>query len=127
VTIGPQSLNVLTSLERPLIGQSKHLINTALDYEIPRWSASVRVLAQYVGRRLMEVGAYGLADIAQEGIPTVDLVFSKQFLTEAKRMEVKLSMENLLDRPIRFFQGPDPYWSYRRGRTVSIGLSYQIR
>jgi outer membrane receptor protein involved in Fe transport len=127
VTIGPQSLNVLTSLERPLIGQSKHLINTALDYEIPRWSASVRMLAQYVGRRLMEVGAYGLADIAQEGIPTVDLVFSKQFLTEAKRMEVKLSMENLLDRPIRFFQGPDPYWFYRRGRTVSIGLSYQIR
>jgi outer membrane receptor protein involved in Fe transport len=127
VTIGPQSLNVLTSLERPLIGQSKHLINTALDYEIPRWSASVRMLAQYVGRRLMEVGAYGLADIAQEGIPAVDLVFSKQFLTEAKRMEVKLSMENLLDRPIRFFQGPDPYWFYRRGRTVSIGLSYQIR
>ncbi len=127
VTIGPQSLNVLTSLRRPLIGQSEHLINAALDWEIPRWNASsVRVLAQYVGRRLMEVGAYGLADIAQEGIPTVDLVFSKQFLTEAKRMEVKLSMENLLDRPIRFFQGPDPYWFYRRGRTIHIGLSYRI-
>ncbi|GBC81477.1 hypothetical protein HRbin10_00589 [bacterium HR10] len=126
VTIGPQQLNVLTSLRRPLVGQSKHLFNIAFDYEIPRWAAHARLLGQYIGRRLTDVGAYGLADIAQQGYPSLDLIFSKQFLGEAKRMEVKVSLENLLNHTLRFSQGPDPYWSYRRGRTFQIGLSYRI-
>ncbi len=127
VTIGQQQLNVLTSPQRPLVGQSRHLFNAALEYEIPRMSAYAHVLLQYVGRRLSEVGAYGLADVVQEGYPTLDLVFAKQFLGEAKRMEIKVSLENMLDRTIRFRQGSDPYWFYRRGRTVHIGLSYRIR
>jgi len=127
VRIGPQQLNVLTSLRRPLVGQSDHLFNVALEYEMSRWSAYARALVQYVGRRLSEVGAYGLADIAQEGYPTLDLVFSKQFWGEAKRMELKVSLENVLNRTIRFRQGSDPYWFYRRGRTVQIGLSCRIR
>ncbi|GBC77013.1 hypothetical protein HRbin08_00481 [bacterium HR08] len=126
VTIGPQPLNALTSLRRPLVGQSKHLFNAAFDYEIPRWAAHVRLLGQYIGRRLTDVGAYGLADIAQQGYPSMDFIFSKQFLGEAKRMEVKVFLENLLNHTIRFAQGPDPYWSYRRGRTFQIGLSYRI-
>ncbi|MCS6818030.1 MAG: TonB-dependent receptor [Blastocatellia bacterium] len=127
VTIGRQQLNVLTSLRRPLVGQSQHLFNAALDYEIPRISAYARLLAQYVGQRLSEVGAYGLADIVQDGYPTLDFIFAKQFLGEAKRMEIKVSLENLLNRTIRFHQGSDPYWFYRRGRTIQIGLSYRIR
>lgn len=127
VTIGRQQLNVLTSLQRPLVGQSTHLFNAALECEVPHMSAYVRVLAQYIGRRLSEVGAYGLADVVQDGYPTLDLIFSKQFWGEAKRMELKVSLENMLDRTIRLRQGSDPYWFYRRGRTVHIGLSYRIR
>jgi outer membrane receptor protein involved in Fe transport len=56
----------------------------------------------------------------------VDFFLSKRFLGEAKRLELKLSGENLVDRQVRFNQGPNPYWYYNRGRTLSVGVSYTI-
>jgi outer membrane receptor protein involved in Fe transport len=126
VTIGQQQLSVVTSLERPLVGQSKNVFNGTVQYEIPRWGIETRTLINYVGRRITDVGAYGLPDIYEAGYPSLDFYVSKRFLGEAKKLELKFSGENMLNREIRFNQGPNPYWYYTRGRTFTIGASYTI-
>jgi TonB-dependent receptor len=126
VVIGQQDLNVLTSQERPLLGQSRHVLNGTVQYEIPRWNVEARALINFVGERITDVGAFGLEDIFEEGNPGLDLFVSKRFLGEAKKLELKFSAENLIDREIRFNQGPNPYWYYNRGRTFSVGVAYTI-
>lgn len=126
VIIGLQQLNVLTSLERPLVGQSRHVFNGTVQYEIPRWNLEARALINYVGQRITEVGAFGLPDILEDGYPRLDVFISKRFWGEAKKLELKISGENLIDREIRFHQGSLPYWYYHRGRTVSLGVAYTI-
>lgn len=126
VTIGPQNLSVVTSSERPLVGQSKNVFNGIVHYEIPRWKLEARALINFVGERLSEVGAFGLPDIVEEGYPTMDVSVSRRFLGEAQKLEVRFSAENLLDRSVRFVQGPFPYLFYHRGRTFSVGVSYSI-
>jgi outer membrane receptor protein involved in Fe transport len=127
VDIGEQGpLNVLTTLERPLVGQSKHAFNSSVGYEMPRWGMEARGLFNYIGGRLSDVGGFGLPDITESGIPSLDFYVSKRFLGEAKNLELKFSAENLINREIRFNQGPNPYYYYRRGRTFSVGLSYTI-
>jgi TonB-dependent receptor len=126
VIIGQQQLSVVTSLERPLVGQAKNVFNSTVQYEIPRWGVEARTLVNFVGKRISDVGAFGLPDIQEDGYPSVDFFLSKRFLGEAKRLELKLSGENLVDRQVRFNQGPNPYWYYNRGRTFSMGVSYTI-
>ncbi|MBI4468333.1 MAG: TonB-dependent receptor [Acidobacteria bacterium] len=124
VEIGEQEISVVTSLKRPLVGQSANVLNATVHYEIPRWNLEARTMVNYVGERISDVGAYGLPDIREKGFPTLDLFVSKRFLGEAKRMEAKFSGENLIDREVRFNQGPIPYWYFRRGRSFSVSLSY---
>jgi outer membrane receptor protein involved in Fe transport len=126
VIIGQQQLNVLTSLERPLVGQAQHVFNGTVQYEIPRWNVEARALINYVGQRITEVGAFGLPDIFEDGYLGLDVFISKRFWGEAKKLELKFSGENLIDREIRFNQGPNPYWYYNRGRTFSVGVAYTI-
>jgi len=95
-------------------------------YEIPRWKLEARALINFVGDRLSEVGAFGLPDIVEKGYPNLDVYVSRRFLGEARKLEVRFSAENLLDRSVRFVQGSFPYWFYHRGRTVSVGVSYSI-
>lgn len=126
VVIGQQQLSAVTSLERPLVGQAKNVFNGTVQYEIPRWSMEVRALVNFVGRRITDVGGFKLPDIYEAGYPSLDVFVSKRFLWDAKKFALKFAAENLIDREIRFNQGPNPYWSYRRGRTFSLGLSYTI-
>ncbi|MBI3950752.1 MAG: TonB-dependent receptor [Acidobacteria bacterium] len=116
----------MTSLERPLVGQSKNVFNGTVQYEIPRWNVEARTVINFVGRHIAQVGAFGLPDIYEGGYPSLDFFVSKKFLGEAKKLEVKFSGENLMDRGTRFNQGPNPYWYYSRGRTFTVGVSYSI-
>lgn len=127
VDIGEQGpLNVLTTLKRPLVGQSRHAFNSSVGYEIPRWRMEMRGLFNYIGRRITDVGGFGLPDIVEEGMPSLDFYVSKRFLAEVKNLELKFSAENLINRETRFNQGRQPYYYFRRGRTFSLGLSYTI-
>ena len=125
VEIGPEALELLTSKSRPLAGQSTHLINLSLDYDIPKFRSFARVLYNYTGERISDVGALGIPDIKEKGYPALDVLFSKKLGGENGKWEVKFSGENLLNRLVRFKIGDDfPFQVYRRGRTFGAGLSY---
>jgi outer membrane receptor protein involved in Fe transport len=124
IKIGKQDLSILTSLERPLSGQSRHLINLAIDYEITRWKADLRALFNYTGSRISDVGSVGIPDTIEKGYPALDLQFTKRLGVDGEKWELKLSGENLLNHPVRFTVDNKPFEVYRRGRTFSFGLSY---
>ncbi|MBI4852908.1 MAG: TonB-dependent receptor [Acidobacteria bacterium] len=124
IRIGVQDLSVVTSKERPLAGQSRHLFNTAIDYDIAKLQANARLIFNYTGARISDVGTFALPDIVEKGYPTLDLLFSKEFGKKDNKWEIKLSGENLLNRLVRFKVLDQPFQVYRRGRNFSLGVSY---
>lgn len=125
VRIPPSQRLVLTSLERPLVGQSRYLANTVLEWMKPRWRSNARFYLNYTSRRLSDVGAMGLPDIYQEGFAQIDLVYQFHFREDGK-WSLRLAAENLGDSHFRWTQGGILQRSYRLGRTLSIGTSYSI-
>lgn len=126
VVIGEQDLSVLTSTERPLAGQSRHVLNLVLNYDMPAIKSDLRLLYNYTGARISDVGTFGLPDTIEKGYPTLDVFFSKRFGGDSNRWEFKFTAENLLNRLVRFKVADQPFQVYRRGRNVSFGISYSF-
>jgi TonB-dependent receptor len=119
ITLRPEQRSVQTSLERALAGQSKNLFNVTAEYALRGFSA--RVLVNYAGDRISDVGANQAPDIVEQGRETVDLVLTQRL----GRFNVRLSGENLTDADYQFTQGSRIQRLYKFGRTigVSVGLS----
>lgn len=124
VTLGPQQLSVVTSQTRPLEGQSNEVANLALQFLHPRWRSMVRFLGSYSGKRITDVGAYGLPDIYENAFTSVDAVVSQPLDFLARRLEMKIAANNLLNAKRRFTQGTAVQRLYIPGRTLSLSLSY---
>ncbi|MGH9340449.1 MAG: TonB-dependent receptor domain-containing protein [Acidobacteriota bacterium] len=120
VEIPERELNVLTSLARSLAGQSRHVLNTILEFENPGSRSVARLLFNYQGRRITDVGSLGLPDILQSGYPRLDAVFLQPV---GQRWGLKFSAENLLDHAHEFTQGDQLQRSFTTGRVFSITLS----
>ena len=127
VEIGEQDLSIVTSTERPLVGQSKHIFNSNIAYEIPKWQFDARLFFNYTGERITDVGSLGLPDILEHGFPALDARFSKKFGGgDVKRWSIDFEMQNLLNRQHDERQGGLPFRVYRSGRDFQFGVSYTI-
>jgi outer membrane receptor protein involved in Fe transport len=127
VEIGEQDLSVLTTLDRPLVGQAEHIFNSGLSYSFPRWDIEWRALFNYTGDRITDVGALGLPDIIERGYPHLDLLFAKDFKKgDRDRWRAEFTLENLLNRQVDFRQAGQPFRVYRTGRKYGFGVSYRF-
>ena len=124
VDVGEQQLSVATNRERPLEGQSDQVGNLALQFLQPRTGTMVRILAGYTGKRLTDVGAYGLPDIYEDSYLSLDAAVSQSLSRFVSGVEVKLAATNLLDRSREFTQAGAIQRRYSPGRTFSLSLSY---
>jgi outer membrane receptor protein involved in Fe transport len=116
---------LLTSKNRPLLGQSRFIFNALIDWARPSWRSSSRFTVNTVSRRLSDVGTFGLPDIFQER--NVFLDFTYQFyVTENGKWTLRFNAENLGDNQYRWTQGDFLQRAFRLGRTYSAGLSYAI-
>ncbi len=127
VTVPPRALSVVTSSNRPLQGQARHVLNFTVEYYYPRWGSLARLLYNFTGRRLSEVGAYGLADIYEEDNGTWDLFLRQQLRWLLPGLEVNLSAANLTDNREKFTQGPRLQRQTKMGRTVSVSFGYALQ
>ena len=118
VTLTSFQTNVLTSLERPLAGTSKHVFNALVEGRGGPMTA--RLLLNYFGDRIVDVGSLGLPDIFEEGRTTLDAVVTARL---SDLMSLRLAMENLTDKPVRFFQGPEVHRRYNLGRAFALQVS----
>jgi outer membrane receptor protein involved in Fe transport len=125
VQLGDEQRGLLTSLTRPLTGQSRYIYNVIAEWSQPRWRSNARFYTNYVARRITDVGALGLPDIYQE--PTTFLDFVYQFdVKEGGKWSIRFTAENLTDNHYQWTQAEVLQRSYRLGRTFSVGTSFSI-
>jgi|SRR5688572_25655687 len=120
ITLLPEQRSVQTSLERALAGQSKNLFNVTAEYALKGFSA--RVLVNYAGDRISDVGANQAPDIIEQGREAVDVVFTQRL---GPRFSFRVSGENLTDSEYLFTQGNATQRTFKFGRTfgVSVGVN----
>ena len=111
---------VQTSVDRPLVGQSPHVVNARLVYARPEWGFDARALYNYSGRRIIDVGSLGLPDIYEEARGTFDLIVAKTF----GALNVRLIGQNLNNATYLFTQGGQDQRIYQTGRSIAFSLSY---
>lgn len=125
VDIKPEDATIVTSQSRPLLGQSRYLANAVFQWTRPKWRSDARFYANYVSRRITDVGTFSLPDIYQE--PNVFLDFVYQYSpAERSKWSIRFEAENLGNNDYRWTQGDIVQRDYRLGRTFQIGLSYSL-
>jgi outer membrane receptor protein involved in Fe transport len=117
ITLRPEQRSVQTSLERPLAGQSRHMFNVTGEYA--RGGFSGRVLVNFVGDRISDVGSNQAPDIIENGRETVDVVLLQKF---ARRFNVRVSAGNLTDAKWMFTQGSARQRAFQLGRTFAVSF-----
>jgi outer membrane receptor protein involved in Fe transport len=125
IEIQPEDATIITSQSRPLLGQSRYIANAVLQWTRPKWHSDAKFFANYVSRRLSDVGTFQLPDIYQEGNAYLDFVYQYS-LGERGQWAVRFEGENLGDNDYRWTQGNFVQRDYRLGRTFQVGLSYSF-
>jgi hypothetical protein len=123
ITLAPEQLGVQTSSERPLAGQSKNLFNLAAEYFVGGFST--RLLFNYFGDRIADVGANEAPDIIEQGRGRLDVVFSQRL----RGLNIRLNVENLTDSDYLFTQTLTTEATqrlFKLGRTVSLSFGYNV-
>ena len=120
ITLVDQQRSALTTLERPLSGQSKNLFN--LGAEVAFGGFSTRLLFNYFGDRIADVGANQAPDVIEQGRGSLDLVFAQRLAG----LGIRISLENLTDADYLFTQGDRDQRVYNLGRTVSVSFGYNV-
>jgi TonB-dependent receptor len=126
VELGDLELSATTSSSRPLQGQSAHVGNAALQFFKPDWRTMARLLYNYTGSRISDVGAYGLPDIYEGGSGSLDLIWVQGFGGTLSGLEVKVAVRNLLDDSREFTQAGLIQRAYKPGRSLGLSLGYSF-
>jgi TonB-dependent receptor len=119
------SMDASTSRVRPLQGQAPWVVNTYLDYENKKSGTGLRLLYNGVGRNITVVGINGYPDIYIEPIHQLDFVGRQRLY---KKLSFLLQVQNMMNWPIRWRQGPDKRLNYKMypGANIMVGLSYEF-
>jgi outer membrane receptor for ferrienterochelin and colicin len=121
VDVGAHQFSVVTNTRRPLAGQSDNTANLALQFYHPGWGTMFRVLGAYSGKRLTEVGSFGLPDAYEAANTTVDAVITQSL---SHSLDLKFAATNLTDRTNKFVQAGEIQRLFDPGRKFSLSLSY---
>ncbi|NOU27959.1 MAG: TonB-dependent receptor [Polyangiaceae bacterium] len=125
VEISPEKKLLLTNTSRPLAGQSPYVMNLSLDWEHAKTKTRARVLYNVAGPRVSQVGYAGLPDFYEQPRHILDASVAQSI---GEHVDVKASIENLLNAPVRFTQGDGsgaPYTErYTLGQTLWVSASY---
>lgn len=123
-------VTALTSLERPLQGQSPYLVNAAIAYDNDDWGTDATLLFNVFGERLAAVGTNGIPDIYEQPRPTLDFTLRQRL---PAGLQLSLKAQNLLDAETHFtqeFTGENAEiidsQRYFSGRSLSIGVSFSL-
>ncbi len=116
---------VLTSLNRPMQGQSRYVANVIGEWSRPKARSTARYYLNYFSSRITDVGAFGLPDVVQDGLATMDLVYEFT-LKGDDRWKLRFAAENLNNARWFLTQGGETFLAYREGRTLTVGTSFRV-
>jgi TonB-dependent receptor len=113
-----------TTRQRALQGQADFVVNAALEYAHPEWG-TVRLLYNTVGPKITAVqDATRLPDFIAGRRDEVDLVYLTKIHPWGVPLNLKLSVENILNDNYPTTVGSVIQEDYRTGVTASLGISY---
>lgn len=119
--------NAFLTDKRPLQGQADYIVNAGLYYESPGQRFSSSLIFNRVGERISSVGFNNLGDIIELPRNQIDLTFSAKLINH---LAMKMTARDLLNQDHEFVQRTlegDKRAELRTvGRTVALGLSYQL-
>ncbi|MCB1670871.1 MAG: TonB-dependent receptor [Gammaproteobacteria bacterium] len=122
VEIAPEDQGVLTTLSRPLQGQSDLLFNLQVGYE-PFSGTTATLLYHYYGDRIGEVGIEGAPDLIEQDYGELNFVLIKE-LSDNWRITAKA--KNILDEDKEITQGGRIANAYNEGREFSFQVDYNF-
>ncbi|WP_223789986.1 TonB-dependent receptor domain-containing protein [Marinicella meishanensis] len=112
-----------TNNTRPLQGQSPYVANVQLGYDNADRGISASLLFNKFGARISEAGTSGRPDIYEQPFNQVDFVYSQAL---AGRWKLSFKARNLLDDEVVFLQGDEITRTFTRGRSFSLGVSFDV-
>jgi TonB-dependent receptor len=122
ITLGDSARAALTSDKRAMVGQAPWVVNTGLTYATESGRTSATLLYNVIGPRITTAGVTPLPDVKDRPRHVMDLSLRFPLL---RQVSARVDARNLFDAPYRQLQGPIAIESYRVGRAVSAGLSWQ--
>jgi TonB dependent receptor/Carboxypeptidase regulatory-like domain/TonB-dependent Receptor Plug Domain len=120
VELDPAAGGIQTSSERPLAGQSPYVVNAAIDWNHEKTKTRFRALYNTSGRRVAQVGQSGLPDVYEQPRHIVDLSVAQSV---GEHVDLKATVENLFNSPVRFTQGEDGTYIVQR---YSLGSTFWL-
>lgn len=127
VDLDTSQIGIQTSQSRPLAGQSPFVVNVALDWNREKSKSRARILYNVSGARIAQVGSNGLPDVYEQPRHLVDVSFAQGL---GDHWDLKATIENLLDAPVRFTQGEDGRFltnRYNLGSTFWLSVTYSLQ
>jgi outer membrane receptor protein involved in Fe transport len=119
--------NAFQEDKRPLQGQADYIANAGLYFESKGGRISSSLIFNRVGERISRVGFANLGDIIELPRNQIDWTFSAKLIDH---LSMKLTAKDLLNQDHEFIQRTlegDKRAELRTiGRTVALGLSYQL-
>jgi outer membrane receptor protein involved in Fe transport len=119
---------------RPLQGQSPYIINAGINYNNQKGNLQVNLVYNVIGKRIFAVGFLGYPDLYEMPRNVIDFSFSKGI---GQKIQIKGGIQDILNQSVMILQDgnqdgkfesskDEVMQSYKPGRLVSLGLSYQI-
>jgi TonB-dependent receptor len=114
-------------LDRPLEGQSSFLINADVSYDNPESGTTISVFYNFFDDRLDTIERQNQPDQFERGRHTIDVIASQSLMYG---IEFKASVKNLLNEEVEIYQpfeaGDFTTLRYKDGRTISLGITYNL-
>jgi hypothetical protein len=111
----------LNSKKHVLQGQANYLVNTALSFAPRNGRIDTALLLAATGERLMRLAEGPLGNIYEQPTTSLDATVNLSLFRSSR---VKLAAKNLLDPKIRQLQGNQEVSAFRKGRAVSLAVSF---
>jgi len=120
VEIAPENQGILTTLVRPLQGQSDWLFNFQMGYE-PMAGTTATLLYHYFGERISDVGVETAPDFIEEPFGELNFVYIRDLTGD---LAMTFKAKNIMDERNEVTQGGFVANGYNRGREFSFQLDY---
>lgn len=124
VDLDTEQTGIQTSSSRPLAGQSPFVVNVSLDWNHEKTKTRIRGLYNVFGARISQVGLNGIPDMYEQPRHIVDLSAAQGI---GEHLDLKATLENVLNAPVRFTQGEgDAFLAnrYLTGQTFWLSATY---
>lgn len=124
------------NIDRPMQGQSPYVINAALQYDLEKTGWNATLLFNQIGRRILYVGNDVVPEIWEAPRALLDFQLAKKF--SGDRAEIRLNVQDLLNRPANFYHDIDDNGKFQKvtdalairriyGTTFSVTFGYSFR